>query len=121
MPWVGFGCGDRGLGEGLLDGGDPLGGVGGDGGVRGIGGEGDHLGILNCHRIGVGVVPNWSRFSNFHASILLTKGGDVVSAGGGIGLDSGFGVMVGDSIGSSLIGVEGLVFMNFRSYGESIN
>ena len=33
--------------------------------------------------MGVGVVPNRSRFGNFHASVLLTDGGDVVLAGGG--------------------------------------
>ena len=45
-PWIGFGCGGKGPGEGPLDGGNPPGGVGGDGGVCGIGGEGDHFGIL---------------------------------------------------------------------------
>jgi hypothetical protein len=66
------------------------------------------------------VVPNRSRFGNFHASVLLTDGGDVVSAGGGIGVDSGFGVIAGDGIGLSFIGVVGLVVMNFCSYGDSI-
>ena len=44
----------------------------------------------------------------------------MVSAGGGIGLDAGFRVIVGNSIGSSLIGVAGLVVLNLRSYGDSV-
>ena len=44
----------------------------------------------------------------------------MVSAGGGSGFDSGFGVIAGDSISSSFIGVDGLVFMNFRLYGDSV-
>ena len=43
-----------------------------------------------------------------------------MSAGGGSVLGSGSGVIAGDSIGSSLIGVDGLVFTNFRSYGDSV-
>ena len=35
-------------------------------------------------------------------------------------LGSGFGVIAGDSIGSSFIGVVGRVVMNLRSYGDSI-
>ena len=45
----------------------------------------------------------------------------MMSAGGGIGLDAGFGVTAGDSIGSSFIGVVGLVFTNFCSYGDSVD
>ena len=70
--------------------------------------------------MGIGVVSNRSRFGNFHASILLTDGGDVVSAGGGSMLDCGFGVAAGESIGSSLISVDGRVFTNLRSYGDSV-
>ena len=33
----------------------------------------------------------------------------------------GFGVITEDNIGSLLVGVEGRVFTNFRSYGDSIN
>ena len=44
----------------------------------------------------------------------------MVSVGGGNVLDSGFGVTVGDSVGSSFIGVGGRVFTNFRLYGDSI-
>ena len=66
------------------------------------------------------MVPNRSRVSSLQASVLLTEGGDVMSAGGRAGLDSGFGVVAGDFIGSSFIGVEGLVVMNFRSYGDSV-
>ena len=51
---------------------------------------------------------------------MLTDGGDVVSAGGGNALDSGFGVTAGDSIGSSFTGVGGLVVTNLRSYGDSV-
>ena len=43
-----------------------------------------------------------------------------MSAGGGIGLGSGFGVMVGDTIGSSFIGVVGLSVTNFCSYGDLV-
>ena len=118
-PWIGIGCG-RGPGDGPLDGGSPPGGVGGDRDVCGIGGEGDCFGSLKCHRIGVGVVPNRFHVSNFHASVLLTEGGDMLSAGGGIGLGSGFGVLVGNSIGSSFIGVDGLVITNLHSYGNSV-
>jgi hypothetical protein len=75
---------------------------------------------LKWRWISVGVVPNWSRFGNFHASVLLTDGGDVVLAGGGSVLGSGFGVIAGDSIGSSFIGVDGRVFTNLRSYGDSV-
>ena len=32
----------------------------------------------------------------------------------------GFGVVTGDSVGLSFIGVEGQVFMNLRSYGDLI-
>jgi hypothetical protein len=35
-------------------------------------------------------------------------------------LGSGFRVIAGDSIGSSLIGVVGRVFTNLRSYGDSV-
>ena len=70
--------------------------------------------------MGVGVVPNRSRFGNFHASVLLTDGGDVMSAGGGSVLGSGFRVIAGDSIGSSFIGVDGHVVTNLRSYGDSV-
>ena len=45
----------------------------------------------------------------------------MVSAGGGSGLDPGFGVIAGDNIGSSFMGVVGLVVMNFRSYGDAIS
>ena len=66
------------------------------------------------------MVPNRFCVGNFHASVLLTDGGDVVSAGGGSVLDSGFGVVAGDSVGLSFIGVVGLVFTNFHSYGDSV-
>ena len=45
----------------------------------------------------------------------------MVSAGGGSGLDPGFGVIAGDNIGSSFMGVVGLVVTNFRSYGNAIS
>ena len=98
-PRIRFGCGGRGPGEGPLDGG--IGGVGGRGGEdpRGGGGEGDCFGIWNFLRIMTGAVPNLSRVGSLQASILLTDGGDVVLAGRR-GLDSGFGVIAGDSIGS---------------------
>ena len=35
-------------------------------------------------------------------------------------LGSGFGVIVGDSIGSSFIGVDSRVVTNLRSYGDSV-
>ena len=120
-PWIRFSGGGRGPGDGPLDGGKPPGEEGGDGGVCSIGGEGDHFGILKCLWTGVGVVPNQFRVSNFHASVLLTKGGDVVSAGSGSGLDCGFGVVAGDIIGLSFIGVDGPVVTNFCSYGNSVD
>ena len=43
-----------------------------------------------------------------------------MSAGGGSVLGSGFGVIAGDSIGSSFIGVVGRVVTNLRSYGDSV-
>ena len=45
----------------------------------------------------------------------------MVSAGGGNVLDSGFGVTIGDSIGSSFIGVKGRVVTNLRLYGDSVS
>jgi hypothetical protein len=51
---------------------------------------------------------------------LLTDGGGVVLAGGGNVFGFGFGVIAGDSVGSSVIGVDGLVVTNFRSYGDSV-
>ena len=119
-PRIGFGRGG-GPGEDPLD--DGEGGVGGRGGdgPRGGGGEGDCFRILKWHWIGIGVIPNWSCFGNFHASILLTEGGDVVSAGGGSVLGSGFRVVAGDNIGSSFIGVDGRVVTNLRSYGDSVS
>ena len=44
-----------------------------------------------------------------------------MSAGGGSGFDSGFGVTVGDSIGLSFIGVDGLVITNLRSYSDLVD
>ena len=105
-PWIGFGCCGRGPGEGPLDGGE---------------GGGDRFRILKWRWISVGVVPNWSRFGNSHAGILLTDGGDVVSTCGDNGFASGFGVVAGDNIGSSLIGVVGRVVTNLRSYGDSVD
>ena len=93
-PRIGFG---RGLGDGPLVGEGGVGGRGGDG-PRGGGGEGDRFGTIG---------------------VLLTNGGNVVLVGGGNALDSGFGVIAGDSAGSSFIGVGGRVFTNFRSYGDS--
>ena len=61
------------------------------------------------------------RSGNFHASVLLTDGGDVMSAGGGSVLGSGFGVIAGESIGSSFIGVVGRVVTNLCSYGDSVS
>ena len=52
---------------------------------------------------------------------MLTDGSDVVSADGGSLLGSGFGVVAGDSIGSSFIGVDGLVFTNFCSYSDLVS
>ena len=101
-PWVGFGCCGRGPGEGPLDGdGGGVGGRGG-GGPRGGGGEGD-------------------RFGNSHVNVLLTNGDGVVSAGGNGGFAFGFGVVVGNDIGSLFIGVVGCVVTNFRSYGDSVD
>ena len=45
----------------------------------------------------------------------------MVLAGGGSGFDSSFGVIVGDNIGLSFIGVDGLVVTNLRSYGDSVD
>ena len=97
-PRIGFG---RGPGEGPLVGGE--GGVGGRGGdgPRGGGGDGD-------------------RFDGLHTCVLLTVKGGVTSVGGGIVFDFGFGAAAEGSTGSSLVGVEGRVFTNFRSYGDSI-
>ena len=44
----------------------------------------------------------------------------MVSVDSGSIFDFGFGVIVGDSIGSSFMGVDGRVFMNFRSYGDLV-
>ena len=44
----------------------------------------------------------------------------MVSAGGGSVLGSGFGVIAGDSIGSSFVGVDGRVVTNLRSYGDLV-
>ena len=44
----------------------------------------------------------------------------MVSVGGGNVLDFDFGVIAGDSTGSAFMGVDGRVFTNFRSYGDSI-
>ena len=44
----------------------------------------------------------------------------MTSVGSGIVNDFGFGVTAEDNAGSSLVGVGGLVFTNFRSYGDSI-
>ena len=41
--------------------------------------------------------------------------------GGGIIFDFGFGVIAEDSVGSSLLGIGGCVFTNFRSYGDLIH
>ena len=35
--------------------------------------------------------------------------------------DSGFGVVVGDGLGSSFVGVDGRVLTNLHSYGDSID
>ena len=45
----------------------------------------------------------------------------MTSVGSGIVIDFVFGVVAEDSVGSSLVGVGGRVFTNFRSYGDSIN
>ena len=95
-PRIGFG---RGPGEGPLVG--SRGGVGGRGGPCGGGGDGD-------------------RFDGFHAGVLLAVGSGVASVSGGVVVDFGFGVTAEDSIGFSLIGDEGRVFTNFRSYDDSI-
>ena len=119
-PWIGFGfCG--GCGEGPLDGSE--GGVGGRGGEGpcGGGGEGDRFGIWNFLQIVTGMLLNWFCAGRAQPSVLLTDGGDVMSAGCRARLGSGFRVIVGDTIGSSFIGVEGLVVMNFRAYGDSID
>ena len=44
----------------------------------------------------------------------------MVSAGGGSLLELGFGVTAGDNIGLFFMGVEGRVFINLRSYSDSI-
>ena len=44
----------------------------------------------------------------------------MASAGGGSVLGSGFGVIAGESIGSSFIRVDGRVVTNLRSYGDSV-
>ena len=44
----------------------------------------------------------------------------MVSAGGGSTFGSSFGVIAGDSIGSSFIRVVSRVVTNFRSYGDSV-
>ena len=44
----------------------------------------------------------------------------MVSVGSGIVIDFGFRVAAEDSAGSSLVGVGGRLFTNFRSYGDSI-
>ena len=44
----------------------------------------------------------------------------MVSAGSGIVIDFGFGVVAEDDAGPSFVGVGGRVFTNFRSYGDSI-
>ena len=44
----------------------------------------------------------------------------MVSVGSGIVIDFGFGVVADDSAGSSLVGVGGRAFTNFRSYGDSV-
>ena len=81
----------RGPGDGPLVGGE--GGVGGRGGDGPRGGKGDRSGADR---------------------------GDIVSVGGGKVLDSSFGVIAGDSTGSSFIGVGSCVFTNFRLYGDLI-
>ena len=43
-----------------------------------------------------------------------------MSAGGGSVLELGFGVIAGDNIGSSFIGVDGRVVTNLRSYEDSV-
>ena len=43
-----------------------------------------------------------------------------MSAGGGNVLELGFGVITGESIGSSFIGVDGRVVTNLRSYADSV-
>ena len=118
-PRIKFGCGGRGPGKDPLD--DGEGGVGGRGGEGpcGDGGEGDRFGIWNFLRMVAGPVPNRSCVGNLQASVLLTDGGDVMSTGGR-GLGSGFGVIAGDNMGSSFIGVIGLVFTNFCLYGDSV-
>ena len=79
-----------------------------DGGVSG------HLGgVKGCFGNGVGVVPNWFHVGKAQPSFLLTEGGDVMSAGCGAGLSSGF------VVGVVVSGVAGLVVTNFCSYGDS--
>ena len=45
----------------------------------------------------------------------------MVSAGGGSSFDSDFDVIAEGIMGSSSTGVDGRVFMNFRSYGDSVS
>ena len=90
-----------GPGDGPLIGEGGVGGRGG-GGPRGGGGE-------------------RGRSNGFHTDVLLTVEGGVTSVGSGIVIDFGFGVVAEDSIGSSLVGVGGRVFTNFRSYGDSVS
>ena len=101
FPWIGFGWCSRGPGEGPLVGGE--GGVGGRGGdgPRGGGGEG-------------------GRLDGFHADVLPTVEGVVISVDSGIVSDFGFGIVTEDNAGSSLVGIGGRIFTNFRSYDDSI-
>ena len=85
----------KGPGEGPLAGGE--GGVGGRGGDGPCGGGGDG-----------------DRLNGLPTGVLFLIVGGVV-------FDFGFGVFVEGSVGSSLIGVGGRVFTNFRSYGDSIS
>ena len=68
-----------------------------------------------------GMVLNRFRVSKFQASVLLADGGDVVLVSNNDGFGSSFRVISGNTIGSSFIGVDGLVFTNFCSYSDSIS
>ena len=67
------------------------------------------------------VVLNQFHVGKFQASVLLANGGDVVLVSDNDGLGSGFRVILGNTIGSSFIGVDGLVFTNFCLYGDLIS
>ena len=82
----------------------------GEGGVGGRGGDGPR-----------GGGGERGRSNGFHTDVLLTVEGGVTPVGSGIVIDFVFGVVAEDSVGSSLLGVGGRVFTNFRSYGDSVS